>query len=549
MKSEAILHRSRGLDCFALSAYRFRIRLRTARNDFDEVSVCFTLNKYAWQSERKTEVMRKWLSDARYDYYSLDISGSDNRLAYLFILRKNKKTYYFSEEGLTARYDFEKAYMTFFQYPFVHTCDVHVPVTWADRAVMYQIFPDRFFNGTGAKPYINTAWEEKPTPRSFFGGDLAGIESKLDYLQDLGVNCLYLTPVFPSVSNHKYDISDYFDVDPMFGGKEALRSLTNALHARGMRLILDGVFNHCSWDHPFFKDAEARGKASPYHDWFFIDGECPDREKINYLTFGSVRYMPKWNTGCPEVIDYLTGVGAYWVREFQIDGWRLDVMDEVSEAFLRAFRSRVKQENPDALIIGELWHEPEYCLRGDMLDGVMNYGLTKACMDYLVSRSLTAEGMRDRLCMLLCRCTAPASRMMMNLLDCHDTDRFLTLLKGDRKRMKLALCILFFFVGIPCVYYGDEIGMEGGYDPDCRRGFLWDEAKWHIELREHIKMLSSLRTSGALGGDDISIRADERVLCIQRSRLRLWINASDEPAAYDTGVLEPLGFQIEETEA
>ncbi len=418
---------------------------------------------------------------------------------------------------------------------------------------MYQIFPERFANGMGEKPYITAPWDATPTPRMYLGGDLPGVTQHLDYLSDLGVNCLYFTPIHPSPTNHKYSIVDYYDVDAGFGGQAAFRELVQAAHARGMRVLLDGVFNHCSEHHPFFEDVKRCGKASPYYDFFLIDGDFPSREKGNYRTFGFSSDMPKLNTGIPAVIDYFCGVGAWWIREFGIDGWRLDVMDEISDDFLRAFRKAVKAANPDALILGEAWHDPRAWLAGDELDGVMNYGLTKALIDYLVDGALTARQAASRLTRLFFRTTSISARMMMNLLDSHDTDRFLTLLRGDRQRLKLALCLLFFFPGMPCVYYGDEIGMTGGYDPDCRKGFIWDETAWDAELRRHVQLLARLKTGGRLAGDVIRISASDDVLTLEREELTLLINASSRAARYcfrgREGQIAANGFVILDADA
>ena len=488
MNIPAVTHRGRGIDCYPLDEHTFRIRLTTAKGDFDRAEICYCMNKYAWSTQRQTLPLPRIADDDTLDYYQIDLTGDDTRLCYLFLLYYNSECFYFSEEGLSCTYDFERAYYTFFQYPYIFPCNVHRHIPWTDTTVMYQIFPERFANGMGEKPYITAPWDATPTPRMYLGGDLPGVTQHLDYLSDLGVNCLYFTPIHPSPTNHKYSIVDYYDVDAGFGGQAAFRELVQAAHARGMRVLLDGVFNHCSEYHPFFEDVKRCGKASPYYDFFLIDGDFPSREKGNYRTFGFSSDMPKLNTGNPAVIDYFCGVGAWWIREFGIDGWRLDVMDEISDDFLRAFRKAVKAANPDALILGEAWHDPRAWLAGDELDGVMNYGLTKALIDYLVDGALTARQAASRLTRLFFRTTSISARMMMNLLDSHDTDRFLTLLRGDRQRLKLALCLLFFFPGMPCVYYGDEIGMTGGYDPDCRKGFIWDETAWDAELRRHVQL-------------------------------------------------------------
>ena len=553
MNIPAVTHRGRGIDCYPLDEHTFRIRLTTAKGDFDRAESCYCMNKYAWSTQRQTLPLPRIADDDTLDYYQIDLTGDDTRLCYLFLLYHNSECFYFSEEGLSRTYDFERAYYTFFQYPYIFPCNVHRHIPWTDTTVMYQIFPERFANGMGEKPYITAPWDATPTPRMYLGGDLPGVTQHLDYLSDLGVNCLYFTPIHPSPTNHKYSIVDYYDVDAGFGGQAAFRELVQAAHARGMRVLLDGVFNHCSEHHPFFEDVKRCGKASPYYDFFLIDGDFPSREKGNYRTFGFSSDMPKLNTGNPAVIDYFCGVGAWWIREFGIDGWRLDVMDEISDDFLRAFRKAVKAANPDALILGEAWHDPRAWLAGDELDGVMNYGLTKALIDYLVDGALTARQAASRLTRLFFRTTSISARMMMNLLDSHDTDRFLTLLRGDRQRLKLALCLLFFFPGMPCVYYGDEIGMTGGYDPDCRKGFIWDETAWDAELRRHVQLLARLKTGGRLAGDVIRISASDDVLTLEREELTLLINASSRAARYcfrgREGQIAANGFVILDADA
>ena len=553
MNIPAVTHRGRGIDCYPLDEHTFRIRLTTAKGDFDRAEICYCMNKYAWSTQRQTLPLPRIADDDTLDYYQIDLTGDDTRLCYLFLLYYNSECFYFSEEGLSRTYDFERAYYTFFQYPYIFPCNVHRHIPWTDTTVMYQIFPERFANGMGEKPYVNAPWDARPTPRMYLGGDLPGVTQHLDYLSDLGVNCLYFTPIHPSPTNHKYSIVDYYDVDAGFGGQAAFRELVQAAHARGMRVLLDGVFNHCSEHHPFFEDVKRCGKASPYYDFFLIDGDFPSREKGNYRTFGFSSDMPKLNTGIPAVIDYFCGVGAWWIREFGIDGWRLDVMDEISDDFLRAFRKAVKAANPDALILGEAWHDPRAWLAGDELDGVMNYGLTKALIDYLVDGALTARQAASRLTRLFFRTTSISARMMMNLLDSHDTDRFLTLLRGDRQRLKLALCLLFFFPGMPCVYYGDEIGMTGGYDPDCRKGFIWDETAWDAELRRHVQLLARLKTGGRLAGDVIRISASDDVLTLEREELTLLVNASSRAARYcfrgREGQIAANGFVILDADA
>lgn len=547
MNTLAICHHGRKADCFSLGFGTFLVRLCTAKGDFRRVDLCYTFNKYTWHESLTRSTMTCWATDNERDEYQIIVHGDDTRFAYVFELYDGEKTYYFSEEGFSDAYDFDHAYYSFFQYPYVHACDLHQTLDWTGNAVFYQIFPERFCNGTGDKPYINAAWEDVPKPDSFFGGDLEGITQHLDYLVSLNVNCLYLTPIFPSKSNHKYDILDYYDVDSAFGGKKAFRSFVKAAKQHGLHIILDGVFNHCSSEHPFFRDVKKHGRKSRYFAWFMIDGDVPDEEKGNYQTFASVPYMPKFNTGNPAVIDYFCRVGAWWITEFGIDGWRLDVMDETSDAFLRAFRTSVKHADPQALILGESWHDAGSYLLGDQLDGVMNYGLTKALMDYLVSRSIGAEAFARRLICLIKRTPPSAAGMMLNLIGSHDTDRFLTLLGGDKERLMLALCVLFFFPGMPCIYYGDEIGMTGGYDPLCRGGFPWDESRWDRDIQSLARRLAKMKRE-QLKDAPFAIRVSGDAVMIQRGSTRLLLNAEahDAPYTFDdlSGVLPPKTYRI-----
>ena len=374
------------MDCFPTSEQSMYIRLRAARGDLDEAVLVYAENKFDWTTrprvERPMELLR---SDELYDYFGAELQLGDTRLAYVFRLVSGGEVRYLCEEGVCEDYDWDYGFFNYFQYPYIHSSDVMRVPEWTRAAVCYQIFPDRFRIGEGGekREHINLKWGDEPTPKSFAGGDLRGIEEGLDYLQETGVTCIYMTPVFQSVSNHKYDIEDYYKVDPRFGGDEALRSLIEAAHARGMKVVLDGVFNHCAHTNPIFVDTSVRGRESPYWNWFFIEGERSSFDECNYKTFADVPYMPKLNTDCDEVIDYFCGVGRYWIEQFGADGWRLDVSDEISMRFLRRFREAVKAAKPEAIIIGEVWHGAQEFLRGDMYDGVMNYGLTKACLDLL----------------------------------------------------------------------------------------------------------------------------------------------------------------------
>jgi len=540
MRQDDLLHRPRGADCFPTADRGFTVRLRARRQVCRRAALIYSCNKYTWTAGRKRIQMERAFTDSEYDYYAAHIREEDTRLAYIFELEGEDGVWFFSEEGVTRTYDHQLAYYSFFQYSFVHDCDVFRPVSWAGSACVYQIFPERFYNGLGEKDYVTCAWDAEPTPKSFYGGDLPGITEKLDYISGLGVNCLYLTPVFPSPSNHKYDIADYLDVDASFGGKPALRELVQSAHARGIRVLLDGVFNHCSSRNALFRDAVEKGPASEHWDWFFVHGDRVDEKACNYDTFAAVPYMPKLNTGNPAVIRYFCDVAAYWIREFGIDGWRLDVCDELSDVFLRALRRAVKAANPDAVIIGEIWHEAGHWLRGDMLDGVMNYAFTKACLDYIVYKTIDAEGYRDRVIRGFWRYQDAASLMGLNLIGSHDTDRFLTRVHGDAELLKMGYAAAFMMPGMVSVYYGDEVGVTGGYEPGCRKGFPWEEERQDRGVYRFIRALYALKKQPALSAGRLNVFTENGMAVLERSApgqtVRLYMNRTPRRRKAAAGV-------------
>ena len=475
MNKHALYHKSDSLYGFAVADDTVELRLRAARGDLSHVELIYG-PKHSFSLRRHTAPMTLSASDALFDYFTIRLKLDDKRLAYVFhMTAADGKKYYFSEDGATEDYDIATSFYSFFQLAYINPNDVMRGVDWLSRAVVYQIFVDRFCRGgTDGDGVVNLEWGGKPTPKSFAGGDLYGVAKKLDYLCDLGVNTLYLTPIFTSRSNHKYDISDYYNVDPHFGGNKAFGELMNECKARGVRVVLDAVFNHCSEDLKEFRDVCEKGRKSPYHGFFVINGDKPTKRPLNYEVFAECDYMPKWNTANPEVQEYLCRVGEYWIKNYGIDGWRLDVSDEVSHGFWRAFRSRVKAFGNDVVLIGENWHDSRSYLRGDQFDSIMNYAFTKAMLDYFVTGELDTAGLCDKLNELLMRNMTQVNNMMLNLIDCHDTHRFYTQCGCDKGKLLNALAVETFMPGATMVYYGTEIPLEGGYDPDSRRCFDWN---------------------------------------------------------------------------
>jgi cyclomaltodextrinase / maltogenic alpha-amylase / neopullulanase len=388
---------------------------------------------------------------------------------------------------------------------------------WAKHTVFYQIFPDRFARserlkhprGLHFKP-----WGTPPEEQGFQGGDLLGIVDKLDYLQELGITALYLTPVFASASNHRYHTYDYYQVDPLVGGNAALRELLDQAHAHGMRVILDGVFNHASRGFWAFHHILENGPNSPYLDWFLIRGwplrpYSSDRQHPpNYECWWGLPALPKFNIRNPGVRDYLLGVARKWV-EFGIDGWRLDVPTEIDDdSFWQAFRHVVKAANPEAYLCGEIWRPAQRWLQGDQFDAVMNYPFSRAALGFFGTHTLkkgykpggyelqplTAESFARQIDELQALYDWEVNYAQLNLLDSHDTARALWIMGDDKTALRLCVLFQMTMPGAPCIYYGDELGMTGAQDPFCRAAYPWhDRAQWDLDLLAFYRRAIALR--------------------------------------------------------
>ena len=534
MNEYAILHTPDSRYCFATDVRELVIRLRMAKEDAAAKGTLICACKYDFAFDRKEIPLTICYSDRLYNYYEKKLTLTDVRFAYLFQIEENGKIWYYSEDGVTETYCFEEGFYNFFQMPYINENDCMKTVEWMKDAVFYQIFIDRFFMGDKEKDksYINLKWGELPNPKSFAGGDLKGIIEKLPYIKALGIGAIYLTPVFRSISNHKYDTISYREVDPQFGSTQDLKELVKKAHELGIRVVLDAVFNHCSMEMEQFVDVRKRGRKSPYYDWFLIRGDVPVPEKRNYECFAACEYMPKLNTANKKVQEFLIDIALYWIREADIDGWRLDVSDEVSHGFWRRFREAIKEEKEDCVIIGENWHDAYPYLRGDEYDSIMNYAFTKACLDYFARGTFDAAAMAAKLNSNLMRNLEQVNRMMLNLLDSHDTHRFYTELKKNKDRLLAAVALEMVFLGAPCLYYGTEICMEGGYDPDSRRCFNWNEEEWNQQVLEQIKGLIALHHNPAIRDGAIAVYEESGMLVTERTvdgqRITLYINLTGE---------------------
>lgn len=366
--------------------------------------------------------------------------------------------------------------------------------SWVQDAVFYQIFPERFANGDRSNdPPGVEPWGGRPTARNFFGGDLRGIIDNLDYIVSLGANAIYLNPIFEARSNHKYDTKDYMRIDPAFGDTQTLEDLVDACHERGIRVILDGVFNHTGVDFFAFADVREKGIRSVYRNWYNFHGfpvGSPDNP--NYDCWWGHGSLPKLMTGNPAVRTYLYGVTRKWMM-LGIDGWRLDVANEVPPEFWIGWRKHVKQINPDAYIIAEIWDNAAPWLRGDQFDATMNYRFRTACIDFFIARSRSVSSFDSLLAAQRNDYRPEVNFALQNLLGSHDTERFLTLAGGDVSAVQLAVLFQMTYVGAPMVYYGDEVGMTGGKDPGCRGTMVWDPERQNTSLLDFTKRVIKVR--------------------------------------------------------
>ncbi len=459
------------------------------------------------------------------------------------------------------------------QYPRIEGVDTP---DWVKDAVFYQIFPDRFAKSERVeKPNNLQPWGSQPTVEGYQGGDLIGVVERLDYLQELGVNAIYFTPVFQSASNHRYHTHDYEKVDPMLGGNEALRELVEAAHARNIRIVLDGVFNHASRGFFQFNDILEHGPHSAYIDWFTVtdwplhpyDGNHPP----NYLAWVGNRALPKLNTDNPQVREYIMRIAEFWIREYDIDGWRLDVPAEVeTEGFWEEFRQRVRAVRPDAYIVGEIWHDAPEWLQGDRFDATMNYVFTSSIIAFAAAERVSESLVKGRSYYPYPGIDAPefgrrierllnlydwrVTQVQLNLLDSHDTARLLSIARGDKATVRLATLFQMCYPGAPSIYYGDEIAIRGAeqydephHDPDARWAFPWDDPdSWDTEMLDYFKRAIALRHAHPVlrHGGYQQLYAEGQCYAFARQdgteTLVIALNAGEEPRDIEFSLDTPL---------
>ncbi len=473
---------------------KLSLSLRARPGDVRNVAVVVDGKRFPLQKQSEDELYARYGATVPWD--------RKRDLVYSFELVDGAKTFRYGANGLhtdTAVKPFTLSATTY--KPFV------VP-SWVERSVFYQIFPDRFDNGDKSNdPKDVQAWNAKPEWFNRFGGDVAGVEKHVDHLTSLGIGAVYFNPVFQSPSNHRYDAEDYKRIDKEFGTNQQFAQLSKALDKRGIRTVMDFVFNHSATTFFAFQDVRDKGAASPYKGWYFINS-YPVRigENPNYQAWYGFASMPKFNVMNPPTHEYLLSLVDYWKSILPLSGMRLDVANEVDPRFWRDLRVKAKAIDPNLWIVGEVWGDGSPWLQGDQWDSVMNYQFRDACLRFFAEEKTTPTQFMNRL-IALDRSYAPqVSRNMMNLLSSHDTPRFLTQCKNDAAMHRLAATLQFTWIGAPSIYYGEEIGMEGGPDPDNRRGMEWQKATPTNPMLPYYKKLIATRNkSRALQSGDAQV--------------------------------------------
>ena len=545
MDLAAIFHESRTPMCCMTDPETLQITLRTGREVERAELICadpyeagIAGGEEAWQGRRIA--MEPWLELEHHQLWRIVLKPPFRRLRYVFALTQAQEQWYCYEDGLRPALQLDGRVQCF-QMPWMNPADCIAPPDWVRHTVWYQVYPDRFCRGGSGRPGA-LPWRHGPvTNAERFGGDLAGIAQKLPYLAGLGVNGLYLNPIFAARSFHKYDTTDYTRVDPDFGTEADLQELVRQAHANGIRVMLDAVFNHCGPGFAPWRDVVEKGPGSAWRDWFFVNRWPVEEGRTDdgrYFSFSFHGGMPKLNTSHPAVQDYLIGLCEDWVRRYDIDGLRFDVGNEISHAFLRRLRVRLKALKPDLYLLGEIWHDAPAWLEGDEYDAVMHYPLQSAVRRFFEDESLPARAFGWQAGRCLAAYAPQVSAAQFTLLDSHDTIRLRSRVRSEDEFWQ-QLAALFTLPGSPCVYYGTELALEGGRDPDCRRCMPWDELDTdagRARLDAMRSLIALRRTEPDLQGSAVTFcPGSGRLVRYRRGSVEVCLNAGTAPAALMPG--------------
>lgn len=561
MNLAAIYHRPESEYAYLYTAQEMRVRIRTALEDIAEIIVVsgdpYDTVKGIWQKEADV-VMTHGLATETHQYWEAKLYAPHARLNYGFVLTDFEgNRIFYGDQGFepfnegTTKNDGLMGSNAYFKMPYFQEIDRFKAPEWVKKTVWYQIFPERFANGDVTNdPEGTLDWqpEDHPTRDAFYGGDLRGIINHLDHLAELGITGIYLNPIFEAPTNHKYDTRNYYEIDPHFGTKADFKALVDKAHHLGIKIMLDAVFNHIGDESPQWLDVLEKGQQSKYADWFHVRSwpatytptdDFETARDATYETFAFTPHMPKLNTANPEVQAYLLDIATYWIREFGIDAWRIDVANEVDHHFWQLFHAAVTDLDPDFYVLGEIWTSAQSWLQGNEFNGVMNYAFTGSLIDYFAKGTISADKMVSNLNTQLMLNRNQTNQMMYNLLDSHDAPRILTLAKANKNIVKQLYTFMFLQQGTPGIYYGSEYSMMGEDDPDNRKPMVWQAEKQDQDMYAFMKTLIQLRKKhlAVLVEGDLTWELAGDVITFTRAfgdqMVVATFNASETPVALD----------------
>ncbi len=552
MNFGAVFHRASENWCYAIDENIIEVKIKT---DYDVERIFFHHgdpfeNGILGGNEKWTSIRVEIVEQYKLKYHKIwviRVKPPYKRVKYYFELHSHNEVHYYFEDGFMTQVELDTTFKSLqcFTMPWLNPIDVKKTPDWVKNAVWYQIFPDRFNRGDKTINLDSLKWDSrKPKNEDKYGGDLQGIINRLDYLEDLGITGIYLNPIFTATSTHKYDTINYFDIDPVFGNKDKFKELVAECHRRNIKVMLDGVFNHVGEEFPYWQDVIKNGKNSVYYDWFMVNDWPFDVNKyhtrdLEFYSFAFYANMPKLNTNNPEVINYIIKICEFWIKEYNIDGWRIDVANEISHMLCKEIHKRCKAINPDIYILGEIWHDSINWLRGDEFDSVMNYPLTTTINEFWFNKNLINKDFEYQVNNCYQRYMTQTNKALFNMLDSHDTDRLFHRVNQNADIFYQQMILLFTMCGSISLYYGTEIMLDGGFDPGCRACMPWNKIdkgnyastinnfKQLIQLRKEHKALRSLKIS-------FNYNYNERVIdYIKDNSIRVIINASNEEIIID----------------
>lgn len=547
MDLSAVIHRSNSEFTYALDNDNVVITIKTGK-DADRVFVInedpfiHELNRKKDWYGQKTE-MEKYMELDRYILWRAILKPRYKRIQYCFEIDCNNEKWMVYESKIVTPEHKKDTSRQYFKFPWLNPSDVITPPEWVKNTVWYQIMPDRFARGSNFQDNGKfKKWADMSFPHwaDLYGGNLKGITERLPYLKKLGIGGIYMTPIFKSPSNHKYDTIDYKCIDPDFGTEDDMRELVDTAHSMGIRIMVDAVFNHSGAGFFAWQDVLKKGKSSAYFDWFFIN---KDNFKENNFSTADGRFysfsfwagMPKLNTNNPEVINYFTDLTAYWAKNWGIDGIRFDVGDEISHTFVRELNSRLKAVKPDIFMLGEIWNDSLGWVTSREYDSVMNYPFCGCVNDFFRNKSLTS---RELMYMLnYCRSIYPeqVTEVLFNFLDTHDTERAIDSCENEDVLLQ-KLAFLLTMPGTPCIYYATEIAMHGKetmYNRQCMPWDKIDKGEYDGIISEVSALISLRNNYSEFSSNDIEYILNEeypRLLgFVREKKIKVYFNAGDKP--------------------